>query len=129
MSETWDQTKARLALFGVKIKQTVAAATSMDIGSPNVRPISRRFNIHKRSLPPGIDKPVVFNVAKKEAEWWIDRILRTRCYINDPDDSKTLVYYDAVPIGATPRERSIYYNTKEITTEDVPGYDNPRRVY
>src|SRR6185295_10951328 len=80
----------------------------------------KRYNIHKRSLPVGIDKIVVFNVTKQEADWWVERKLKTRCYENGPDDSKTLVYYDIIPVGATPKEKSIYFNTHPVTTEEIP---------
>lgn len=74
----------------------------------------KRFNIHKRSLPPGIDKIVVLNVTKRGAEWWTKHILKTKCYENAPDDSKTLIYFDIIPVGARPREKSIYFNTKPV---------------
>lgn len=76
-------------------------------------PPIRRYNIHKRSLPvgmPPLDKIVVFAVTKAEAEWWINNILRARVYQDDERDLKTLIYYDAVPLDAQPRERSIFYN-------------------
>lgn len=79
------------------------------------------FNIHKRSLPPGIDKIIVFNVTKEEAETLVNHIsglnkvplLRDRSYQDDARDTKTIIYYDIIPVDATPRERSIYFNSPE----------------
>ena len=68
------------------------------------------YNIHKRSLPVGIDTVVVFSVTEKEAKQWTEEKLVTRCYENGPDNSKTLIYYDIIPVDAKPRERSIYFN-------------------
>src|SRR5262245_42333002 len=76
-------------------------------------PIVRRYNIHKRALPvgnPPLDKIVVFAVTKAEAEWWINNVLRAKSYHDDERDTKTIIYYDAVPVDAQPRERSILHN-------------------
>ena len=80
---------------------------------PNVR----RFNIHKRSLPPGIDKPVVLSITRAEADRWVGQRLKARSYTDDARDSKTLVYYDIVPEDAAPRERSIYHNPRPFVLE------------
>ncbi len=84
---------------------------------PKPEPPVKRFNIHKRSLPVGIDKVVVVGVTKAEAEWWIEKILKPKCYQDDPRDSKTIVYFDLVPVGATPRERSIFFNPRPVVIE------------
>lgn len=74
----------------------------------------RLYNIYKRSLPPGIDKAVVIGVVKTEAEFWCEFVLKPKSYNNDSDDTKTLIYYDMLPQDATPQERNIYYNPKQI---------------
>lgn len=130
MSETWEQTKARLRKQGINLATDIVVieppTPRYDERKPE--PPVKRFNIHKRSLPPGIDKIVVLNVTKEEAEWWVERRLKTKCYNNDADESKTLIYYDIIPVDATPRERSIYFNHHPVTTEPIPGFDSPRRV-
>lgn len=88
----------------------------------------RLYNIHKRSLPVGIDKIVVFNITKQDAEWWIETKLKTRCYENGADDSKTLIYYDVIPTDATPKEKNVFYNMSPVTTEPVPGLYTPKRI-
>jgi hypothetical protein len=75
----------------------------------------KRFNIHKRSLPIGIDNIVVVGVTKNEAEWWVEKILKTKCYQNDPDSTKTIVYFDIIPVGAKPKEKSIFFNARPIS--------------
>lgn len=71
---------------------------------------SQLYNIHKRSLPPGIDKVLVIGVTKTEGEWWVNNVLKAKVYTDDSRNGKTLVYYDLIPQGASPRERSIYFN-------------------
>ncbi len=75
------------------------------------------YNIHKRSLPVGIDAIVVFSVTEKEAKQWTEKKLVTRCYENGPDNSKTLIYYDIIPVDAKPREISIYANMGKAMQE------------
>lgn len=97
----------------------------------------RRFNIHKRSLPPGIDKVVIYGVESKVmAEQIIerttnkrgDRIFNTKLYKNDATELDTYVFYKPVPTDATPRERSIHFNSGDIVTDPIPGYKGPTRV-
>lgn len=122
MVETWEQTKVRLKKQGINLQTDIVVVeppkppTPKREGKPE--PLVKLYNIHKRSLPPGIDKIVVFNVTKKEAEWWIESKLKAKCYENGPDDSKTIVYYDIIPVGATPKERSIYFNPRPVTTDE-----------
>lgn len=83
-------------------------------------PQVKRFNVHKRSLPvgnPPLDKVVVFAVTKVEAEWWINHRLRAKCYQDDARETKTLIYFDAVPVDAEPREKSIYFNPRPAISE------------
>lgn len=70
----------------------------------------RYYNVHKRSLPPGLDRIVVMGVTKEEGDWLVTKYLKAKVYTNDADDSKTLVYFDLIPEDATARERSIYFN-------------------
>lgn len=85
---------------------------------PAPEPIQRRYNIHKRSLPVGIDKIVFFNLKKAHAEKLVSGLLKTKIYHNAPDENTTLIYFDIVPVNATPRERSIYYNMGPVTREE-----------
>lgn len=87
----------------------------------NIAKEGKKFNIHKRSLPPEIDKIVVFGVTKEEAEWLLNHnsknlipLLKSKLYQDDSRETKTLIYYDVIPVGATAREKSIYYNAPEI---------------
>lgn len=79
---------------------------------------SRLFNIHKRSLPVGIDKKVFVNLSKKDAQFLIDHILKSKVYFDTEKESKTLIYFDMVPQDATPKEKSIFYNTVELLKEE-----------
>ena len=115
MSETWEQTKARFRKQGVDLRTDIVVVEppGARYAEPKTEVPVKRFNIHKRSLPVGIDKIVVIGVAKEEAEWLVENKLKTRCYENGPDESKTLVFFDVIPVDATPRERSIYFNPPE----------------
>lgn len=135
MAESWEQTKKRLNKdLGLKIVKGPVSIPVLRISRPELS--VRFYNIHKRSLPPGIDKVVVINVTKEEAEFILNHIsekrkialLKPRAYQDDSEDSKTLIYYDILPVNAKPNERSIYYNSDTITTESIPGYKTPRRI-
>lgn len=129
MSETWEETKARLKKAGI-YKETapepvVLAAPRYQEFAPKQMPErpmrGKRFNVHKRSLPLGVppmDKIVFFNVSRKEAELIVAKFLKTKCYEDDARQTKTVIYYDIIPVDATPRERSIYFNAGPITKEE-----------
>jgi hypothetical protein len=104
--------------FQDELRKRLAA---IDKGRPIYEKIKEEklFNIHKRSLPVGIDKKIVFRVTKEDAEWWVEKRLKAHSYQDDSRDTKTLIYYDIIPIGATPREKSIYFNKGPITREEI----------
>lgn len=129
MSETWEETKQRLKKEkGLKIynERKTFFVSDEKVKEPLV--VLKLFNIHKRSLPPGIDIIVVYNVTKKESEWWVENILKAKCYQNEDSDSKTLIYYDVIPVDAKPHERSIYHNEEQITIEEFPDFKTPKRI-
>lgn len=83
------------------------------------------YNVHKRSLPPGIDKIVLFNVTKQEyLDLSLNRVdkelmkdLKGQCSLAFDEEKKQWFYYDLVPVDATADQRSIYYNSGPITKE------------
>lgn len=85
-----------------------------------VIPVVKLFNVHKRSLPTGVDKIVLFSVTKEEGEWLCEKVLLAKSYQNAYSDSKTLIYYDLIPIDAKPQEKSVYYNIPTITKDEPP---------
>lgn len=129
--ETWEQTKARL-------KETlgIGAATEPVPVPPMPRydkpieemPKVKLFNVHKRSLPVGIDKIVLFNAPRAEAEWWVEHKLKTKAYQDDIEESKTVIYYDIIPVDAKPKERSVFYNPAEVCIEAFPDFKRPHRI-
>lgn len=82
-----------------------------------IKPLEKLYNIHKRSLPVGIDKIVIYNTTKKQAVKLLDGVLKAKCYQHDDKDSKTVIYYDVIPVNAKPKERSIYFNERPIVIE------------
>lgn len=85
----------------------------------------RYYNIHKRSLPIGIDKVVMMGLTKQQAIQIIEQTLKAKAYheqIEDKDgqliESKTLIYYDMIPEDAEPFERSIFYNTRPVIIDE-----------
>lgn len=127
---TWEQfKKAKQKEFGSAPDVVVIDPPRARYDEPK-RERVKKFNIHKRSLPPGrppLDKIVVFSVTKAEAEWWIEHILKAKCYQDDARDLKTIIYFDMVPVDAQPRERSIYFNPRpvilEVEGDEVPFVD------
>lgn len=85
-----------------------------------VIPVVRRFNIHKRSLPAGLDTVVVYNVTQLEAAYWIEKGLKARHILDDAQQPKGVVYFDAVPVDATYLERSIYFNAHAVLINENP---------
>lgn len=88
--------------------------------TPVLKESVKLFHIYKRSLPPGLDKVVVFNVTKEEAEMLLAHVsvnrvhlMADKAYQDDARESKTIVYYDMIPADAKPHERSIYFNPPE----------------
>lgn len=125
MSETWEQTKARLRKQGIS---TQISLESKPVKEKVEEPPIKRFNVHKRSLPVGLDKIVLFAVTKDEAQWWVEWKLKTKVFNDEVNETKTIIYFDIIPVDATPKERSIYFNTKPVITEEFKGTDIPRRV-
>lgn len=103
-----------------RIRKIDAPPRPPQVEAQQPEPPVKRYNIHKRSLPvgnPPLDKIVVFAVTKAEAEWWINHRLKAKSYQDDARDTKTLIYFDAVPVDAQPRERSIYFNPRPAISE------------
>lgn len=67
-----------------------------------------RYNLHKRSLPPGLDQIIAVDVTKEDIELLKKRAKNHFEAVVLPDD--TVIYYDLIPIDATPEQKSIYYN-------------------
>ena len=104
--------------FNLRLKQM--NEVELPPAPPPVPSDGRKYNIHKRSLPVGIDVIVVYNIeSKKEAEYMINntrdrkgkQVFGSKVYTDDSRDSKTLIYFDIIPTDATPKERSIYFNS------------------
>lgn len=72
------------------------------------------YNIHKRSLPVGVDRIVAFNLSREEANSWID-IFKTKTLHEKGD--KTIIYFDIVKSDVPPMERSVYYNSRPVMEE------------
>ncbi len=97
--------------FGAELKQIIQNVN-------HVKPLAVvRYNIHKRSLPVGLDKVVVFDVTRSEALWWIEHRLQSVVYFNEITESKQIIYYDVVPTDATNEEKSVFYNVETSKKE------------
>lgn len=74
------------------------------------------YNIHKRSLPPEIDYPIMFNLLKEEAERWVRvKLLHKRVYKKE-SDKYIIIYYDMVPQDGD--DHSIYENSGPLIKEE-----------
>lgn len=105
----WDAAKKRAAdiYTGIVSKETTIQPVEKKVS------IERMYNIHKRSLPPGIDRIVYFNVELKTANMLCEKFLVSKSYTDVIRNTKTLIYYDIIPVDAVPREKNIYYNPAE----------------
>jgi hypothetical protein len=76
---------------------------------PNIADIPMvRYNIHRRSLPVGLDKPVAFFLTKPEASM-LARSLKARTL-----DNGSVIYYDVV---ANTGNESVYPRGGQIVIE------------
>lgn len=129
IAETWEETKRRLKKdLGISLKQEdeiIVVPTPRYESTPEpIRPPEKLFNIHKRSLPVGIDEVVVRNLTRAEAISWVCPDLpklprlKTKVFYDEPNEMKTYIYYDIVPVDGTPRERSVYFNPRPFVVKD-----------
>lgn len=106
--------RARVGL--IDRPQVTAEEIKASKALPAERLIQKRYNIHKRSLPAGVDKIVMYNLPKFDAERLLEKTFKTKLYHNDNKESKTLIYYEMIPTDATPQERSIFFRDNQTTT-------------
>lgn len=78
---------------------------------PPAKKIERLYNLHRRSLPLGIDVPVVFGVTKAEGLLLINNKLKVK------DVNGRIIFYDFVPTDANANERDVLYNVKPVVVE------------
>ena len=134
MSETWEQTKARLKKQGVKLSTDIVVIEPPKPPTkreePKPEPSVPLYEIRKVTLPPSKahehGKIVVYGVTSREADWWIEYKLKPKVYEDDNTNSKTLVFYEKFLIDGTPKERSVYSNPARFCTEEFPEF--PRRA-
>lgn len=117
MSETWEQTKARLKKQGINLNTEIVVIAQQEIKV--VKPPEKLYNIHKRSLPVGFDKIVVYSVNKEDAEWWLEHRLKTIFYEDKETEERTVYYFDVIPVEATDREKGVYFNPKPNVIEEI----------
>lgn len=80
-------------------------------------PRQRLYDIHKRSLPVGVDKKVVIGVTEKEARHLMETRLKSKVLMSG--DRVTVIYWDLIPQESHPSQRSVYYNSPDVTTYRV----------
>jgi hypothetical protein len=105
--------------YSEKFKRRLKIINGEDIKEDSPKVVyKRKFNIHKRSLPVGLDVVVVYNIESKEdAEQMIvnaksvdgKRLFSTKIH-TDSKGVDTVFYYEPIPVDATPEELSVYYN-------------------
>ncbi len=77
--------------------------------------IEKLYDIHKRSIPIGVDKVVAIGLVQEDVNPMMERLIKKeeRRRMNEPD--KLWYYYDPVVVNATNKEKSIFYNDLSIT--------------
>lgn len=68
------------------------------------------YNIHKRSLPVGIDKIVFIGLLRSEADKEILKLIYKESKRRNEENNNQFFYFDIIPIESTENEQSIYYN-------------------
>ena len=82
-----------------------------ELPPPPAKKIERLYNLPRRSLPLGIDVPVVFGVTKAEGVLLINDKLKVK------DVNGRIIFYDFVLTDATADERDVLYNVKPVVVE------------
>lgn len=127
----WEAAKKRAAELatGTEVPEAVKEITIQPVEQvvkkevKNYTVKKKYYNIHKRSLPVGIDKVVVYNIEYDDAVkliesasdmWGKCRLFQEKIYYDEVNKSKTVIYYDIVPVNATPKEHSVFYNPDSV---------------
>ena len=74
------------------------------------------YNIHKRSLPTGLDKVVMVGLTREDADWIISRKFKAKV-IETEDGTNQIIYYDA--ISEDSELRGLFDNPKQVIKEDI----------
>jgi len=77
-----------------------------------------RYNIHKRSLPVGLDKPIMWGLREEEAKIVIAKLLKSRRLMNNMEEYDW-IYYDMVREDG--QRSSVFYNPPNIITNEYDG--------
>lgn len=104
--------KTRISEINRKIEMDKFLQNTIEVNEKTL------FNIHKRSLPVKIDKVVMFNLEKEEAEKMLLDRFKTKVVTHPTEDLKTVIYYDLVPAGSSKIEKSVFYNTEDVYEEN-----------
>jgi hypothetical protein len=75
-----------------------------------------KYNIHKRSLPIGIDKVVMVGLTREEADWIINRKLKAKI-VNTEQGINQVIYYEAIQEDGT--LGGIFENPSQVIKEDI----------
>lgn len=79
------------------------------------RPVGALYNIHKRSMPIGVDKIIVIGLTRTEADVELLRLIHREAKRRENEGLEIVYYFDLVPIDANKTEQSIYFNEGRIT--------------
>lgn len=86
-------------------------------------PQSYVYNIHRRSLPPGLNKPIVLNLTLRDADLLLKLFFKTRVAKNDNSEECKFeqIYYDKVRVDGY--KADIFDNDVPITIdqENIKG--------
>lgn len=120
MSETWEQTKARLRKQGIAVKEPVIEPPKPRYEEPKEEPAEPRFDLRRVVLPGGQTDYVILNATKKDIQFWLDhpRRFKQRDFKSPIEGIEPIVFYEPVPVNASPAEKSIYYNPRPVITDE-----------
>lgn len=108
-----------MSIWTDKFKESIKRIDKELESLPSVEEEPRKiqyYNIHKRTLPIGVDMPVMFRLTLEEAKQALD-VYKPKTVTHE--DTTILVFYDMVKSDALPVEQSVFYNEGPIMREDI----------
>lgn len=82
-------------------------------------PVGTLYNIHKRSLPAGVDKVVLIGLTQDDINTSMVRLIQRETKRRNEENTEVFYYFDAVPLDASDDEESIYYNQRPLLLEVI----------
>lgn len=118
MSETWEQTKARLKRdHGISVEPEHKPEPPR-YDTPPEPSREPRFNLRRTVLPGAKVDWLVSNATQAEINWWLDHKHRFKPIVSPIEGIPPVELFDVLPFDAPKEQRSPYFNTRPVVTKD-----------